>query len=77
MMAVDGYFDGNTIRFLNPFTAKTNQRVIVTLLDEVVDTAPTTQAHMRGALAKYANPALRSREKEAWADAAEAKHVHS
>ncbi|MCI5567670.1 MAG: hypothetical protein MR375_07390 [Veillonellaceae bacterium] len=77
MMAVDGYFDGNTIRFLNPFTAKTNQRVIVTVLDEVVNVAPKKLPRMRGALAQYANPALMAQEKSAWADAAEEKHAHS
>lgn len=36
MIAVNGYFDGSVIQTLEKLNARKNQRVIITLLDEVI-----------------------------------------
>lgn len=75
MLAVQGYYDGTTIRPLEKLVAKPNQRVIITVMDEFVEPARTARSQgLRGVLAQYADPALAEREKGAWARAAEEKH---
>lgn len=71
MQAIQGYYDGVSIRPLEKMTARPNQRVIITIMDEFVDPERTAvKQSMRGALAQYADPALAEREKGAWARAA-------
>lgn len=68
---IQGYYDGEVIKPLEQINALPNQRVIITITDEFVESKP--QSHktgMRGILAKYAAPELRDREKEAWERAA-------
>ncbi|MBO4299064.1 MAG: hypothetical protein J5602_11625 [Clostridia bacterium] len=75
MLAIQGYYDGVTIRPLEKIVAKPNQRVIITVIDEFVD--PETIARkksVRGILAQYADPALAEKEKGAWERAAVEKH---
>ena len=75
MMAVQGYYDGATIRLLERITAKPNQRVIVTIMDEFVEPAKgARKKSMRGALAQYADPALAEKEKGAWERAMVEEH---
>ncbi len=70
MIAVQGYYDGVTIRPLEEISAKPNQRVIITIVDEVVEPEGFTRKEgMRGALARYADPVLLEREKGAWEQA--------
>lgn len=38
MIAVNGYFDGSVIQTLEKLNARKNQRVIITLLDEEIQT---------------------------------------
>ena len=38
LIAVNGYFDGNAIQILEKLNARKNQRVIITLLDEEIQT---------------------------------------
>ena len=38
MIAVNGYFDGNMIQTLEKLNARKNQRVIITLLDDDIQT---------------------------------------
>jgi hypothetical protein len=51
---------------------KRNQRLLITVLDEFIDTGAGVKA-LRGCLSKYANPELRSQESSAWASAVEEK----
>ena len=75
MLAVQGYYDGVTIKPLEKITAKPNQRVIITIMDEFVEpVAPVRKKRMRGILAQYAKPELREKEKCAWARAVVEKY---
>ena len=75
MLAVQGYYDGVTIKPLEKITAKPNQRVIITIMDEFVEpVAPVRKKRMRGVLAQYAKPELREKEKGAWARAVVEKY---
>lgn len=67
MIAVNGYFDGNVIQTLEKLNARKNQRVIITLLDEEIQTENTEkQLNAAGSLAKYANSNLIPMEDGAW-----------
>ena len=75
MQAIQGYYDGTAIRLLEKITAKPNQRVIITIMDEYVEPAETVHTkNMRGVLAQYADPSLREKEKGAWQRAAVEKY---
>ena len=75
MLAVQGYYDGTAIRPLEKITAKPNQRVIITIMDDFVEPVRAEPGTgMRGALAQYADPARREQEKGAWERAAGEKH---
>ena len=75
MVAIQGYYDGTAIRPLEKLTAKPNQRVIITIMDEFWEPAGETgKKGMRGALARYADPALAEKESGAWERAAAEKH---
>ncbi len=74
MQAVWGYYDGTAIRTLEKLIAKPNQRLVITVMDEFIEPDKPKKKSMRGALARYADPALRSKEKDAWAEAAAAKN---
>ena len=75
MQAIQGYYDGTSIRLLEKIAAKPNQRVLITLMDEYVEPAETVQKKgMRGVLAQYADPSLREKEKGAWERAAVEKY---
>ena len=59
MIAVQGYYDGTTIKPLDKILAKPNQRVIITIMDEFVDFPATpNKKGVRGILSQYADPAL-------------------
>ena len=83
MLAVQGYYDGATIQPMEPLMAKPNQRVIITVMDEFVE-APKLANEERlreierlcGCLSKYADPALREKEKGAWERAAVEKYAN-
>lgn len=75
MQAIQGYYDGVSIKPLEAVIAKPNQRVIITIMDEFVEPGKTARRkNLRGALAQYADPALVEREKGAWARAAVDKY---
>ena len=81
MLAVQGYYDGATIQPLETLVAKPNQRVIITVMDEFVEIPPKAEGErlreierLCGSLARYANPALIEKEREAWERAAVEKH---
>ena len=78
MEAVQGYYDGVSIRPLGKVKAKPNQRVVITIMDEfVVPEKTTSKKSMRGAIAQYASAERRAKEEGAWARAAVKKHGHS
>lgn len=78
LAAVEGYYDGVTIRLPEEFRAKTNQKVIVTLMNEFVrPDADVKKKSARGVLAQYANPKLREQEEGAWERAVVEKYGHS
>ena len=71
MLAVQGYYDGTTIKPLEKLNAKPNQRVIITIMDEFIEPEKIVRRNgLRGALAQYADPALAETEKGAWERAA-------
>lgn len=75
MLSVHGYFDGTKIIPLEEVTAKPNQRVIITVIDEFIDPKKTpSKKGARGILAQYADPVLAEREKGAWERASAEKH---
>ena len=66
-MTIQGYYDGTNIRLLEEITAKPNQKVIITIMDEFVDPGKRSRKkNLRGVLSEYANPALMEQEKGAW-----------
>ena len=66
---------GVTIKPLEKITAKPNQRVIITIMDEFVEPiTPMLKKGMRGVLAQYAKPELREQKKGAWARAVVEKY---
>lgn len=74
MLTVQGYYDGAAIKPLEKITAKPNQRVIITILDEFVEPVKVVyKKGMRGVLAQYADPELREKENGAWERAAAGK----
>lgn len=75
MLAVQGYYNGLTIRPLEKILAKPNQRVIITVLDEFVESTTTVaKKGIRGILSQYADPSLQEKEKGAWERAAVEKY---
>lgn len=79
MLALQGYYDGETIQPLEKINAKKNQRLIITVLDDFIPETrkPKKEKTMRGALAEYANPNLREQEKTAWEKAVIEKYGHA
>lgn len=75
-MALQGYYDGETIQLLEKINAKKNQRRIITVLDDFIPETPKTENRKtaRGSLAEYANPDLREQEKTAWEKAVTEKY---
>lgn len=56
MLALQGYYDGSSVKTLEKINAKKNQKVIITVLDEFIDEiARNNEGSARGSLSKYAN----------------------
>lgn len=56
MLALQGYYDGSSVKTLEKINAKKNQKVIITVLDEFIDEIPRNNGDSaRGSLSKYAN----------------------
>ena len=66
MLVVQGYYDKGVIKPLEKLVAKPKQKVLITVLDEIVEPQKTKKKSLRGVLAKYANPNLTELEKDAW-----------
>lgn len=65
MIAINGYYDGTTVKPLEKINAKPNQRVII-IIDEFQDEPKPQKRGMRGVLSEYANPELANKEEGAW-----------
>lgn len=68
MLALKGYYDGNSIQTLEKLHAQKNQKLIITVLDEFMESVPAKEEKQsaRGALNQYANPVLWDQEADAW-----------
>ena len=68
MLAVQGYYDGNTIRIPDGLRIRKNQKLIITVLDEFAEqeAEKPTGVSLKGSLARYADPARRDLENTAW-----------
>lgn len=67
MLAVKGYFDGETIKPLEKIVAKPYQQVIITVIDEFVEPEKiNNNKNIRGIISEFANPNLIEEEKNAW-----------
>ncbi len=70
MLALKGYYDGTAVQMLEKITAKKNQKLIITVLDEFIEEIPKKSGNSaRGSLAKYANTELWEKEGTAWEEA--------
>lgn len=75
MLALQGYYDGNTVQTLEKIQAKKNQKLIITILDEFMEETPKTEVHsVRGILSEYAKPELVKEERSAWEKAVVKKY---
>ncbi len=68
MLALEGYYDGENVKTIEKIQAQKNQKLIITILDEFIEELPPKKDSqtVRGMLAKYADPNLRSQEASAW-----------
>ena len=73
MTTISAYFDGTTVRTLEPTSLKKNQRLVITVLDEFISDEAKVKT-LRGCLSKYANKDLQPLEKNAWADSVKEKY---
>ncbi len=75
MLALQGYYDGNTVQPLGKIQAKKNQKLIITILDEFMEETPKDGTHsVRGVLSEYAKPELVKEERSAWEKAVVKKY---
>ena len=75
LLTIQGYYDGANIRLLERISAKPNQKVMITIVDEFVEPEqPLKAKSLRGVLSEYANPSLIEKEKGAWERAAAEKY---
>ncbi len=78
MQAIRGYYDGVNIKPLERISAKPNQRVIITVMDDFIEPHESTAIEeVFGLLSEHANPALIDEERTAWENAAVYKHGHT
>ena len=76
MLALEGYYDGESVKTIGRIQAQKNQKLIITILDEFVDELPNEKKPQtaRGMLAKYADAGLRGQEASAWEKAVAEKY---
>ena len=75
MFSLQGYYDGTAVQTLEKITAKKNQKLIITILDEFIEETPKENSiSARGSLEKYANTDLWEDEKTAWEKAVGEKY---
>ena len=81
MLAVQGYYDGTAFQSLEKTVVQQNQRVIITIMDDFVETPTISQAararkveQLCGSLSTYAKPDGAAQEESAWERAAVEKY---
>ena len=81
MLAVQGYYDGTSFQPLEKTVVQQNQRVVITIMDDFVETPTISQAErvqkveqLCGSLSTYANPDRAAQEESAWERAAVGKY---
>jgi hypothetical protein len=81
MLAVQGYYDGTAFQSLEKTMVQQNQRVIITIMDDFLETPTISQAErvrkveqLCGSLSKYAKPDGVAQEESAWERAAVEKY---
>lgn len=76
MLALEGYYDGESVKAIGKIQAQKNQKLIITILDEFVEELPREKKPqtVRGILAKYADASLRVQEASAWEKAVAEKY---
>ncbi len=78
MLALQGYYDGNSVQPLEKIHAKKNQKLVITILDEFLEETPENKLYSaRGSLSKYANSELFKEEKSAWEKAVVEKYENT
>ncbi len=71
MLAIQGYYDGVSIKPLEKIIAQPNQRIIITIMDEFIE--PQANVHkkgVRGIFSSHAEQRFIENEKRAWESAA-------
>ncbi|MBO4334225.1 MAG: hypothetical protein J5846_00110 [Desulfovibrio sp.] len=75
MQSIQGYYDGFNIKTIGRFDAKPNQKVLITILEEFMDsTKPVCKSELKGVFSEYANPDFVEKEKLAWEHTMVEKH---
>ena len=74
MLVLSAYYDGDNVKTVEDYKFSKNQKLIITVLDDEESEKPTEIKALRGSLAKYSNPQLKKKEKDAWAMAVGEKH---
>ena len=72
MISVPAYFDGSIVRTESDFQFKTNQKLVITVIED--DDSKSRIKSLRGCFAKYASPELVAQEKDAWEMAVKEKY---
>lgn len=67
MLALQGYYDGNSVQTLEKICAQKNQKLVITILDEFLEEEPQKKMQSaRGILSDYADSTMWSKEEDAW-----------
>ncbi|WP_455057051.1 hypothetical protein [Jutongia sp.] len=67
MLALQGYYDGNSVQTLEKICAQKNQKLVITVLDEFLEEEPQKKIQSaRGILSDYADSTMWSKEEDAW-----------
>ncbi|MBQ9536287.1 MAG: hypothetical protein IJU79_00695 [Desulfovibrionaceae bacterium] len=75
MDSIQGYYDDVNIKPIGKFNAKPNQKVLITILEEFMEsTKPPCKNVLKGIFSEYANQDLVEKEKLVWEHAMVEKH---
>lgn len=75
MLALQGYYDGNSVQTLEKICAQKNQKLVITILDEFLEEEPQKKMQSaRGILSDYADSTMWSKEEDAWKKAVKDRH---
>lgn len=74
MTNLQAYYNGSSIQTVEDYKFEKDQRLIITVLDDNESGRKAGIKSLRGSLAKYANPNLIDKEKDAWEMAVKEKY---